>query len=116
MRYRALERAAVDGVFRDVLPRRPLALSCVNTSGATLEELKRNAQEAVEPMHEDGDQDVRALTHDVDSLCRMFSEDDSGCWLFVNIDLTRIGSKAVRLNISLPDRLVLQINAAVSDR
>ena len=115
MRYRALERAAVGGVFRDVLPGRPLALSCVNTSGATLEELKRTAQEPVELMYEDGDQDVPAPTHHINSLCRMFSKDDSGFWLFVDIDLTRIGSKAVRLNISVPDRLVLQINAAVSD-
>lgn len=88
----------------------------VNTSGETLEELERNAQEAVELMYEDGDQDVPAPTHDINSLRRMFSKDDGGFWLFVEIDLTKIGSKAVRLNISLPDRLVQQIDAAAKAR
>lgn len=50
----------------------------VNTCGATLAELERNAPEAVELTYEDGDQDVPAPTHDINSLCRMYSKDDGG--------------------------------------
>lgn len=39
-----------------------------------------------------------------------------GFWLLVDIDLSRVRSRAVRLNISLPEKLVPRIDAAAKQR
>ncbi len=43
-------------------------------------------------------------------------EYQGGIWMLVDIDLSKINSKAVRLNISLPERLVQQIDNAANKR
>jgi predicted RNase H-like HicB family nuclease len=39
-----------------------------------------------------------------------------GWWMMVDIDLSRVRSRAVRLNISLPENLVRRIDAAARQR
>ena len=39
-----------------------------------------------------------------------------GLWLLAEVDLSRIGTRAVRLNISLPAHLVQQIDAWAAER
>jgi len=39
-----------------------------------------------------------------------------GYWMLVEIDLSKISTKAVRLNISLPENLVHRIDKAANDR
>jgi predicted RNase H-like HicB family nuclease len=43
-------------------------------------------------------------------------EYQGGVWLLAEIDLSRVQSKPVRLNISLPERLVHEIDAAAKAR
>lgn len=43
-------------------------------------------------------------------------EYQGGVWMLFDIDLSKLRSKAVRLNISLPERLVQQIDAAARQR
>lgn len=88
----------------------------VFTAADTLDDLERNAQEAIELMFEDSEAAVPEPTHDVERLRAMHSEDDGGFWLLVNIDTSKLRSKSVRLNISLPERLVQQIDAAAQQR
>ncbi|WP_338860886.1 type II toxin-antitoxin system HicB family antitoxin [Mycetohabitans rhizoxinica] len=39
-----------------------------------------------------------------------------GVWMLFDIDLSKINAKAVRLNISLPERLVQKIDSAAQER
>lgn len=39
-----------------------------------------------------------------------------GYWMLVDIDLTKVRSRAVRLNISLPENLVQRIDSAARSR
>lgn len=43
-------------------------------------------------------------------------EFEGGVWMLFDIDLSKLRSKAVRLNISLPERLLQQIDAAARQR
>ncbi|RDU96264.1 type II toxin-antitoxin system HicB family antitoxin [Trinickia dinghuensis] len=78
------------------------------------EDLPRAVQEAVESHFSDVDEIVpeptplEQLAHD--------PQYDGGVWMLFDIDLSRINSKAIRLNISLPERLVQQIDAAARER
>lgn len=70
--------------------------------------LPRAAQEAVE-VHFDGED----LPIPKPSAPEKWSADErfqDGYWLLVDIDLSKVSSKAVRVNISLPEDLVHQID------
>lgn len=73
-----------------------------------LEDLPRLAQEAVEVHFENEDMDIPAATspdawlHD--------ERFQGGYWMLINIDLSKISTRAVRLNISLPENLVHRID------
>ena len=41
---------------------------------------------------------------------------DGGFWLLVSIDLSRLGNKAIRVNISLPEQLVHEIDRHARSR
>lgn len=43
-------------------------------------------------------------------------EYEGGVWMLFDIDLSKINAKAVRLNISLPERLVQKIDSAAQER
>lgn len=51
---------------------------------------------------------------DTEKLYANEVKDDEGFWLFVDIDLSKVSSKAVRLNISLPEQLVARIDSTAS--
>ena len=74
----------------------------------------RAAQEAVE-VHFDGeDMDVPVPTSpETWNRDKRFK---GGYWMLLEIDLDRLSNKSVRLNISLPERLVAQIDAFAKSR
>lgn len=77
-------------------------------------DLPRMAQEAVE-VHFEGEE----LPIPAPSAPEAWAGDErfeSGYWLLVDIDLSKINSKAVRLNISLQENLVVRIDAAARAR
>lgn len=74
-----------------------------------LADLPRMAQEAVEAHFEGEEFEIPAP-----STPEQWADDErfqGGYWMLVEIDLARIGTKPVRLNISLPEYLVRQIDA-----
>jgi predicted RNase H-like HicB family nuclease len=73
-----------------------------------LEALPRLAQEAVE-VHFEGE-DVEIPPPTPIELLATHTEYDGGFWLLLDIDLTKVNTKSVRLNISLPANLVSQID------
>lgn len=78
------------------------------TAADDLNDLPRMAQEAVEVYFDGEAFDVPAPG---DLTEHQKSEDYAGgFWLLVDIDLTRVNSKPVRLNISLPSDLVQRID------
>ncbi|MCP1121582.1 type II toxin-antitoxin system HicB family antitoxin [Robbsia andropogonis] len=76
-------------------------------------EIPANAQEAVEAHFADGEPVPPPST-----IARWADSADyaDGFWMLIDIDLRKVSSKAVRLNISLPDYLVQRIDAAASAR
>ncbi len=81
----------------------------VFTAADDLYDLPARAQEAVEAMYEDeGDMpDASGIDQ--------WAESDAwsgGFWMLVEIDRSRINSRPVRLNISLPGNLLHDIDAA----
>lgn len=74
-----------------------------------LADLPRMAQEAVEVHFEGEDSDIPEP-----STPEQWAADErfqGGYWMLVEIDLARVSAKPVRLNISLPEYLVRQIDA-----
>lgn len=74
-----------------------------------LADLPRMAQEAVEVHFEGEDFPIPKP-----SAPEQWADDErfqGGYWMLVEIDLSRVSAKAVRLNISLPEYLVRQIDA-----
>ena len=74
----------------------------------TLEELPAAAQEAVQ-VHFEGE----SIAIPPPSEAARWAKDKrftGGYWMLVDIDLSKLSTKAVRLNISLPERLVHEID------
>ncbi|WP_175044559.1 type II toxin-antitoxin system HicB family antitoxin [Burkholderia lata] len=80
----------------------------------TWEDLPSAVQEAAEA-HFYGDDGPVPAPSPLESLARN-PEYEGGVWMIFDIDLSKINSKAVRLNISLPERLVQQIDATARAR
>jgi predicted RNase H-like HicB family nuclease/predicted RNA binding protein YcfA (HicA-like mRNA interferase family) len=84
------------------------------TAADGIEDLPRMAQEAVE-VHFDGeDLPIPQPTAPED-----WADDarfTGGYWVFVDIDLSKISTRAVRLNISLPESLLGRIDAEAKAR
>lgn len=78
------------------------------------EELPAAVQEAVEA-HFEGEENPVPAPSALEQLAAN-PEYEGGVWMLFDIDLSKINSKAVRLNISLPERLVQQIDAAARAR
>lgn len=77
-------------------------------------DIPRLAQEAVEA-HFFGDSDPIPTPSTPDQWAH--SEDyQGGFWMLVDIDLSKVNAKAVRLNISLPENLVHRIDASARER
>ncbi|WP_454712839.1 type II toxin-antitoxin system HicB family antitoxin [Cupriavidus nantongensis] len=72
-----------------------------------------NAQEAVEAHFADGEP-----IPEPSGLERWLNDPEyqGGVWMLVDIDLSRVNTRAVRVNISLPERLVQAIDDAAKSR
>jgi predicted RNase H-like HicB family nuclease len=94
------ENSAYGGRFPD--------LPGVFTAADNLDELPATAQEAVEAMYEGEDRipDASSIEQWKDSV-----EYADGFWMLVAIDRAKINTKPVRLNISLPESLLHDIDA-----
>ncbi len=79
----------------------------VFTAADDLNNLTKSAQEAVEAMFE-GEAHIPAAG----SVEQWKDHPDyaNGFWMLVNIDLSRVNTKPVRLNISLPESLLRDID------
>ncbi len=79
-----------------------------------VQDLPRAAQEAVEAHYGADDEPVPAPS--APDAHAQSEEYQGGFWMMVDVDLSRVRSRAVRLNISLPENLVDQIDAAAKQR
>ncbi|CDG86120.1 type II toxin-antitoxin system HicB family antitoxin [Janthinobacterium agaricidamnosum] len=79
----------------------------VNTAADELHDLSKAAQEAVEVMY-DRETNIPAAS----AIEKWTSNPDyaDGFWMLVNIDLSKVNTKPVRLNISLPESLLRDID------
>lgn len=85
----------------------------VNTAADNLQDLNNAAQEAVELMFE-GEANIPAPS----AIEQWTSDPDcaGGFWMLVNIDLSKVKTKPVRLNISLPESLLRDIDRYAKSR
>lgn len=79
-----------------------------------LQDIPRFAQEAIEA-HLHGEQSAIPPPSAPDKLARS-KEYKGGFWMLVDIDLSKVNSRALRLNISLPESLVHRIDATAKAR
>lgn len=80
-----------------------------------IQSLPRAAQEAVEA-HCGADDEPIPPASSPDAWTKHPDYQDGGFWMMVDIDLSQVRSRAVRLNISLPENLVQRIDAAARQR
>ena len=85
----------------------------VHTAADELQDLNTAAQEAVEAMYE-GEANIPAAS----AIEKWTSNPDyaEGFWMLVNIDLSKVNTKPVRLNISLPESLLRDIDLYAKSR
>lgn len=85
----------------------------VNTAADELQDINTAAQEAVEAMYE-GEANIPAAS----AIEKWTSNPDyaKGFWMLVNIDLSKVNTKPVRLNISLPESLLRDIDLYAKSR
>jgi predicted RNase H-like HicB family nuclease len=82
--------------FRACFPDFPNA----DASGDSFDELKRNAQAVVELMYDHSEQLIPAPTCNTSELHTLDMDDGEGIWMFVDINLARVTSKAVGLQLT----------------
>lgn len=85
------------------------------TAADDIQALPRAAQEAFEA-HFGLDDDPIPAASAPDLWAEHPDYQDGGFWLLVDIDLSRVRSRAIRLNISLPEGLVQRIDATARQR
>ncbi|MDR2213310.1 MAG: type II toxin-antitoxin system HicB family antitoxin [Pseudomonadales bacterium] len=78
------------------------------TAADALADLPRMAQEAVEVHFEGEDMDIPAAS-DI-AQWQAHPDYQGGFWLLVDIDLSKVNAKPLRLNVSLPANLVQNID------
>ncbi|MDR5737642.1 MULTISPECIES: type II toxin-antitoxin system HicB family antitoxin [unclassified Caballeronia] len=98
--------------FRASFADLPLAFA----RGATLEELRSNAQSAVELAYDRSEQLIPGPTGSVSELQSLAMDDGNGIWMYVEINLVKVTSKAVSVQFSLPDTLLRQVDACAKRR
>jgi predicted RNase H-like HicB family nuclease len=101
-----------DTGFRASFPDFPSA----DASGDSFDELTHNAQEAVELMYARSEQLIPAPTCNTSELHALEMDDGQGIWVFVDINLARVTSRAVGLQLSLLESLLQQVDAAAKER
>ena len=98
--------------FRASFPEFPRA----EARGNSLTELTRNAQEVVELMYDRSEKLIPAPTCSTAELHALDMDDGEGIWMFVDINLGRVTSKAVGVQISLLESLLERVDVAAKER
>src|ERR1700732_3589380 len=112
MQYPLYVQRDADTAFRASFADLPEA----DVTGNSIEELKRNAQEAVERMYHGSEQLIPGHTCDTSELRTLEMDDGEGIWLFVNINMSKVTSRAVGFQLSLSEGLLEQVNVAARER
>lgn len=86
----------------------------VHSAADQLEHLPKQVQGAIELMYA-GEVAMPPPPSAIESL-RQDPQYQDGIWMLVDVDLSRINTRAVRLNISLPEHLVGKIDSAAAAR
>lgn len=108
MRYPiAIELGSADAAYGVVVPDVPGAFS----AGDTIDEAISNSEEAILLMLEDYiERGERLPTPSRVEDLKARGEFTDWVWAFAEVDLGKLNGKAVRLNITLPERLVTSID------
>lgn len=101
-----------DGAFRASFPDFPRA----EAQGTSLDELKHNAQIVVELMYDRSEQLIPAPTASTSELHELDMDDGKGLWMFIDINLSRVTSKAVGVQISLLADVLRRIDIDARER
>ena len=112
MQYPLYVRRDGDSGFRASFPDFPRA----DARGNSLGELTRNAQEMVELMYDRSEQLIPAPTCSTSELHALDMDDGQGIWMFVDINLARVTSKAVGVQFSLLESLLQRVDVAAKER
>ena len=98
--------------FRASFPNFPRAVA----HGNSMDELKRDAQQAVELAYDRSDQLIPAPTSSTSELHVLDMDDGEGIWMFVDINLSRGTSQAVSIQFSLPESLLQRLDLVAKER
>jgi predicted RNase H-like HicB family nuclease len=112
MQYPIYVRREADTGFRASFPDFPRA----HVRGDSFDELKCNAQEVVERMYDRSEQLIPIPTCSTSALHALDMDDGEGIWMFIDIDLARVTSKAVGLQFIVLESLLQQVDAAAKKR
>lgn len=88
--------------FRASFPDFPIA----DMSGDSFKELTHNAQATVEAIYDRSEQLILAPTCSTSELQALQTDDGNGIWVFVDIDLARVTSKSVGIQVNLLDHVI----------
>jgi predicted RNase H-like HicB family nuclease len=98
--------------FRGSFPDFPSA----EARGDSFAELLRNATRAVVLMYDRSEQLIPAPTCSASELHSLDLDDGDGIWMFVDINLARITSKAAGIQFGLLESLLQQVDRAARER
>ncbi len=98
--------------FRGSFPDFPRAFA----QGKSIEELKIDAKQAVELMYGRTEQLIPAPTYSASELRALEMDDGDGIWMFLDIDLAQVTSRAIEIQVSLPDGLLQQVDRVARER
>jgi predicted RNase H-like HicB family nuclease len=87
-----------------------------DASGDSFNELTHNAQATVEAMYDRSEQLIPVPTCNTTELQALQMDDGDGIWVFVDIDLARVTSKSVGIQVNLLESLLQQVDARSRER
>lgn len=87
-----------------------------DASGDSLNELTHNAKVTVEALYDRSEQLISIPTCNTTELQALQMDDGNGIWVFVDIDLTRVTSKSLGIQVNLLESLLQQVDARSRER
>jgi predicted RNase H-like HicB family nuclease len=112
MQYPLYVHRTGDTSFRANFPDFPRAVA----HGESMDELKTEAKQAVELMYDRSEQLIPAPTCSTSELQAHEMDDGEGIWMFVDINLARVTSQAVGIQVNLLDTLLQQVDLVARER
>jgi predicted RNase H-like HicB family nuclease len=98
--------------FRASVPDFPVVFA----HGKSMDELKIDAEQAVELMYDCSEQLMPAPTCSTSELHEQEIDDGEGTWIFVDINPARVTPQAVGVQFSLLESLLQQVDLAARER